>query len=65
VGLLARRVWAWLLSLAIFAINALGDVVSLLVTRDWFHDLSGILIDALFLYLLLRASVRAFFLARR
>ena len=65
VGLLARRVWAWLLSLAIFAINALGDLVSLLVTRDWLHGLSGILIDALFLYLLLRASVRAFFLARR
>jgi len=65
VGLLSRRLWAWLLSLAIFGINALGDVVSLVITRDWFHGLAGILIDALFLYLLLRPSVRSFFLARR
>lgn len=64
-GLLTRRVWAWLLSLAIFSINALGDVVSLLITRDWLHGLAGILIDVLFLFLLLRASVRSFFLARR
>jgi hypothetical protein len=65
VGLLTRRVWAWLLSLAIFAINALGDAVSLAITRDWFHGLAGILIDALLLYLLLRPGVRAFFLTRR
>lgn len=64
-GLLARRVWAWLLSLAIFSINALGDLVSILITRDFLHGLSGILIDCLFLYLLLRPGVRAFFLARR
>jgi len=64
-GLLARRLWAWLLSLAIFAINALGDLVSLLITRDWIHGLSGILIDAFLLYLLLRPNVRSFFLVRR
>jgi hypothetical protein len=65
IGLMGRRVWAWLLSLAIFGINAVGDVVSLLVTRDWLHGLSGILIDALFLFLLLRPNVRSFFLSRR
>jgi hypothetical protein len=65
VGMLARRVWAWLLSLTIFGINALGDLVSVLFTRDWRHGLSGILIDALFLLLLLRAGVRSWFLARR
>jgi len=65
MGLLARRVWAWLLSLAIFSINALGDLVSILITRDFVHGLSGILIDVIFLYLLLRPNVRSFFLARR
>jgi len=65
VGLLTRQVWAWLLALAGIGINALGDGVSLLLTRDWFHGVAGILVDALFVFLLLRASVRAFFLARR
>ena len=65
VGLLMRKLWAWLLSLAIFGINALGDLVSLLILREWIHSLSGILIDAIFLYLLLRTSVRTFFLVRR
>jgi hypothetical protein len=64
VGLLRGQLWAWLLSVALFGINALGDVVSLLLTRDWFHGIAGIIIDAVFLYLLLGASVRAFFLRR-
>ena len=65
LGLLTRRVWAWLLSLAIFSINALGDLVSILITRDLLHGFSGVLIDVLFLYLLLLPGVRRFFLARR
>jgi hypothetical protein len=63
-GLLRGRLWAWLLSIALFGVNALGVVVSLLVTRDWPRSLAGILIDALLLFLLLRAKVRAFFLNR-
>lgn len=64
VGLLTRRLWAWLLSLAIFGINALGDLMSLLIARDWLHSLSGIAIDALLLFVLLRPGVRSWFLAR-
>jgi hypothetical protein len=64
VGLLRARLWAWLLAIAIFAVNALGDVVALLFTRDWPRGLAGILIDALLLFLLLRAKVRAFYLNR-
>ncbi|MFP5229978.1 MAG: hypothetical protein ACLGXA_20370 [Acidobacteriota bacterium] len=64
IGLLTRRLWAWLLSLAIFGINALGDAVSLLVTHDWARGLAGIAIDALFIYLLLSPGVRAYFLRR-
>jgi hypothetical protein len=62
VGLLRRRIWAWLLSIAIFAMNALGDTVSLLITKDWPHSLAGILIDVLLLVLLFRTKVRDFFL---
>lgn len=64
VGLLTRRLWGWLLALAGIGINALGDMVNLLVTRDWARGLAGILIDGLFVYLLLRAGVRAWFLRR-
>jgi hypothetical protein len=64
VGLLTRRLWAWLLSLAGIGTNALGDVVSLLITHDWARGLAGIAIDGLFVYLLLRAGVRAYFLRR-
>jgi hypothetical protein len=63
-GLLRGRLWAWLLSIALFGVNALGVVVSLLVTRDWPRGLAGILVDALLLFLLLRVRVRAFFLNR-
>jgi hypothetical protein len=63
-GLVRGRLWAWLLSIALFGVNALGDIVSLLITRDWPRGLAGFLIDALLLFLLLRAKVRAFFLNR-
>jgi hypothetical protein len=65
VGLLRGHLWAWLLSVALFGINALGDVVSLLMVRDWFQGIAGIVIDAAFLYQLLHGSARGFFLKRR
>lgn len=63
-GLLRGRIWAWLLSVALFGVNALGDVVGVLITRDWPRGLAGIIIDALLLFLLLRTKVRAYFLNR-
>jgi hypothetical protein len=63
-GLLRGRLWAWLLSIALFGINAFGDLVGMVLTRDWPRGLAGILIDALLLFLLLRVKVRAFFLNR-
>jgi hypothetical protein len=63
-GLLRGRLWAWLLSIALFGVNAMGDVVGVLLTRDWARGLAGILIDGLLLFLLLRARVRAFYLQR-
>ena len=64
IGLLRRRRWALLLAVATFAVNGLGDLVSLLILRDWLRGGSGILIDAIFLFLLLRPGVRAYFTAR-
>jgi hypothetical protein len=63
-GLLRGRLWAWLLSIALFGVNALGDVVGVLLTRDWARGLAGVLVDSLLLFLLLRATVRAYFLRR-
>jgi hypothetical protein len=57
-GLLRGRLWAWLLSIALFGVNAL------LLTRDWARGLAGVLVDSLLLFLLLRATVRAYFLRR-
>ncbi|HEX4310146.1 MAG TPA: hypothetical protein VHZ25_08960 [Acidobacteriaceae bacterium] len=65
VGLLRGYSWAWLLSVALFGTNALGDMVSLLMVRDWFRGIAGIVIDAALLYQLLHASTREFFLRRR
>lgn len=62
VGLLARQVWAWMLSVAVFAFNALGELLNL--TQGSHGALTGIAIDAFFLFLLLQPKVRKFFLAR-
>jgi hypothetical protein len=61
IGLLRGRRWAWILALAIFAVNGIGDLVSLLIVRDRLRGGSGVLIAGFFLFLLLRSSVRAYF----
>jgi len=61
IGLLRGRRWAWLLALATFAVNGLGDLGTLLFARDWLRGGSGILIAGLFLFCLLRPNVRAYF----
>jgi hypothetical protein len=60
-GLWRGRRWAWLLAIAIFSINALGDLVSLVITRDWLKGGLGLVIDAFFLFLLVWPNMRAFF----
>ena len=61
-GLLRGNRWAWQLAIIVFAMNGLGDVVSLFITRDLLKSGSGVLIAALFLTGLLRRNVRLFFL---
>jgi len=62
-GLMRGWPWAWWLSQGIFAANALGDLVNLLLTRNWIHSGAGLLVGGVFLMLLLRADVRLFFAA--
>ncbi len=61
IGLLRRRRWAWLLALATFTVNGIGDLFTLLILRDWLRGGSGVLIAGVFLFLLLRPDVRAYF----
>jgi len=61
IGFLRRRKWAWIVALALFAVNGAGDLVTLV----WAHDLvrggSGILIAGGFLFLLTRPGIRGSF----
>ena len=60
-GLLNGRRWAWQLTILLFALNGMGDLVSLFLTRDRIRGASGILVAGGFLFLLLRPSVRTLF----
>jgi hypothetical protein len=57
-GLLRRRRWAWRIAVAIFAINGLGDLASLLLMRDLLKGISGVVIAGVFLHLLTRPKVK-------
>lgn len=60
-GLLRGRRWAWWIAVAVFAINGLGDVLTMIVRRDVVRGGSGVLIASLFLFLLMRSGTRHFF----
>jgi len=60
-GLLRARRWAWLLAIAVFTLNGLGDFISLLIGGDLVKSGSGVLIAAIFLATLLRPRVAIFF----
>jgi hypothetical protein len=60
-GLSSGRRWAWRLAIVIFALNGIGDLVSLLVTRDLLRSGSGFVIAIGFLVVLLRRNARLSF----
>lgn len=60
-GLLKGRKWAWWFAVVLFAIDGSGDLVSLILTRDWVRGVSGVLISSAFLYSLGRSRVRQYF----
>src|SRR5271170_1370196 len=57
MGLLRRRRWAWLAAISLFAVNGLGDVITLVSTHDLARSGSGVLVATMFLYLLMRPEV--------
>jgi len=61
LGLLQRKKWAWLLALSLFAVNASGELVTLIMTGDWLRSLAGAIIAAGFFYSLSRSSVSRYF----
>lgn len=61
IGLLGRMKWGWWAAVVLFAVNGLGDLITLTVTHDLARSGSGVLIALFFLYLLTRTEVRAHF----
>ncbi len=64
-GLLRGRSWAWWFSVALFAIDAGGNVVSYFLIHDAFRSATGAIISSAFLAALCRPSVRHYFLRQR
>lgn len=62
-GWFRRRQWGWMLTIAIMAIQALGDMINL-VTGDYLRGATGLIIVGALLFYLLRPRVRAVFHAR-
>ncbi|MGZ7199879.1 MAG: hypothetical protein ACXVIG_07930 [Halobacteriota archaeon] len=58
-GLVKGLKWAWWIVIAVFAVNGIGDAVS--VAQGSITGTAGILIAAVFLFYLTKPSVRAFF----
>jgi hypothetical protein len=60
-GLLQGKNWARWFAIAIFAVNAAGDAINLLITRDLLKSGSGALIAGAFLFCLCHRTVVVFF----
>jgi hypothetical protein len=61
-ALLAGRRWAWRFSLALFAIDAAGNIVSFFRVHDALRAVAGAIISSAFLIALCRPTVRRYFL---
>ena len=57
-GLLRRKRWAWRLALLGMAANGAGDLVSMILTRQFFHFGAGVLIAGGFILFLSLPPVR-------
>jgi hypothetical protein len=61
-GLLAGRRWAWRFSMALFGVDAAGNIVSFFLIHDALRASTGAIISSGFLLALCRPSVRRYFL---
>ena len=64
-GLLGGRRWAWWFSVALFATDASGNVVSYFLIHDALRAAAGAIISSAFLIALCRPTVRHYFLRQR
>ncbi len=62
-GLLRGRRWAWWFAMVLFAMDACGDVVSFVVTREILRAAIGVSLSGMFLVLLAQGRVRHWFLS--
>lgn len=63
-GLLAGRRWAWRFSVALFAIDAAGNLVSFFLIHDALRTATGAIVSSAFLIALWRPAVRRYFLGQ-
>ena len=63
-GLTHGRLWAWRLAILVFALDAAGDLINLLLTRDLLRSFSGFVVSLGFLLALLQSDVRGSFTRR-
>ena len=61
-GLLAGQRWAWRFSVALFAINAAGNIAGFFLIHDALRTAAGTIISSAFLIVLCRPAVRRYFL---
>jgi hypothetical protein len=61
-GVLAGHRWAWWFSVALFAIDAAGNIVSFFLIHDALRVTAGAIISSAFLIALCRPAVRRYFL---
>jgi hypothetical protein len=60
-GLLRGQLWAWWFGVCLFAIDAVGNIVSYFLTRDALRSLTGAIVSTTFLFFLCHHSVRGYF----
>ena len=60
-GLLRRRRWAWWFAVAVFAMNIVGDIISLASTHDLMRRGLGVVVAGALLMCLLRRDVRDYY----
>ncbi len=60
IGLLKGKGWCWWFAVALFAINGMGDLVTLLLTGDLIRGGAGVLIAVVFLFCLTRPQVKRY-----
>ena len=59
-GLRRGRRWAWWFAVTLFIVNTAGDVIALVILRDWLRNGAGVLVGLVFLLALLEPRVKAY-----